>query len=58
MTINDFRPPSSIARIGHFLIKGPSMRYRLNSLPLKQKVIFCLAAYLFGVALAWLIDYY
>jgi hypothetical protein len=32
------------------------MRYRLNSLPLKQKVIFCLAAYLCGVALAWFMD--
>jgi hypothetical protein len=34
------------------------MRYRLNSLPLKQKVIFCLAAYLSGVALAWLVNTY
>ena len=33
------------------------MRYQLNSQPLKQKIIFCLAAYLLGVALAWLIDY-
>ncbi len=33
------------------------MRYRLNSLPLKQKIIFCLVAYVCGVALAWLIDY-
>lgn len=32
------------------------MRLRLNPLPLRQKVFFCIAAYLCGVALAWLIN--
>jgi hypothetical protein len=39
-----------------FQPKGTRMRYRLNALPLKQKIIFCVAAYLCGVALAWLMD--
>ncbi|EJN22520.1 hypothetical protein PMI35_04863 [Pseudomonas sp. GM78] len=34
------------------------MRYRINTLPLKQKIFLCLAAYLCGVALAWMIDAY
>jgi hypothetical protein len=34
------------------------MRFRLNTLPLKQKVILCLAAYLLGVALAWMVNAY
>jgi hypothetical protein len=32
------------------------MRYRLNSLPLKHKIFFCIVAYLCGVALAWLMN--
>jgi hypothetical protein len=38
------------------LKQGKYMRIRLNSLPLKQKILFCIAAYLFGAALAWLIN--
>jgi hypothetical protein len=45
-----------MANLVYFSLEGTSMRYRLNSLPLKQKIFFCLAAYLGGVALAWLID--
>ena len=29
---------------------------RLNALPLKQKVLLCLFAYLCGITLAWLVD--
>jgi hypothetical protein len=56
MTINDFYPHEGPASIASFQPKGIPMRYRLNSLPLKQKIIFCLAAYSCGVALAWLMD--
>jgi len=48
-----------MANIDYFQLKGrTSMRYRLNALSLKQKIFYCLAAYLCGVALAWLIDCY
>ncbi|TWR88839.1 hypothetical protein FJD36_29260 [Pseudomonas chlororaphis subsp. chlororaphis] len=59
MTINNFHPPSPMANIDYFQLKGrTSMRYRLNALSLKQKIFYCLAAYVCGVALAWLIDCY
>ena len=29
---------------------------RLNALPLKQKLLLCLFAYLCGITLAWLVD--
>lgn len=32
------------------------MRYRLKPLSLKHKILFCIAAYLCGVVLAWLIN--
>jgi len=56
ITINHFHPPIPIASMAVFQPQGISMRYRLNALPLKQKIIFCVAAYLCGVALAWLMD--
>ncbi|EJM64969.1 hypothetical protein PMI31_05938 [Pseudomonas sp. GM55] len=34
------------------------MHHRINTLPLKQKIILCITAYASGILLAWAIDWY
>lgn len=34
------------------------MLHRMNTLPLKQKIMLCMTAYVSGILLAWVIDWY
>ena len=34
------------------------MLHRINTLPLKQKIMLCITAYVSGILLAWVIDWY
>ncbi len=34
------------------------MLHRINTLPLKQKIMLCMSAYVSGILLAWVIDWY
>lgn len=34
------------------------MLHRINTLPLKQKIMLCMTVYVSGILLAWVIDWY